>query len=198
MIKKYKIQGLLFILFGLLYFYILFNLYSTMPINSDFASFILESEEIKNGNIFLKDWNFTGIIFLFTDLLYFLIGSLFFEVSVNSYILGITLMYFVYLIITIKFILGKDKNINFKRILLLFALCLFPNQFALDILRTHLPIYTLFLISLFNYEKYLLSNKKRYLKILFITFIENINLGTEYIKIYLANIGDIIIIENIN
>ena len=54
---------------------------------------MLEANDILSGNIFLSDWNLTGISFLTTDLPWFVIGTAVFGVGLNAFRLSVFLMY---------------------------------------------------------------------------------------------------------
>ncbi len=79
--------GDLFVLYSIRLFYI-------MPIDSDYSNLILEAADIISGNVLLNDWIQTGISFLTTDLLYYVIAVLFNGVSRNSYLVASGLMRF--------------------------------------------------------------------------------------------------------
>ena len=74
------------------YFVYLFFAFAQVPIDSDFASLVLEANEILSGNIFLNGWYLTGATFILSEMPFYLIGSAIFNISVKSYILAASLM----------------------------------------------------------------------------------------------------------
>ena len=64
-----------------------------LPMNSDSACMMLEARDILSGNIFLSDWNLTGISFITTDLPWYILGTAVFGVGLNAFRLSVFLMY---------------------------------------------------------------------------------------------------------
>ncbi len=75
---------LLFIFFAIYGIYLFFA-FAQVPMDSDFASLVLEANDILNGNIILKGWHLTDAPFTFTEILFMRL-AVFFSVSMSGHI----------------------------------------------------------------------------------------------------------------
>lgn len=141
--------------------FFIFNFYSMneLTLNSDMANMILEAEDILNGNIFLRDWNLTGISFLTTDLLHFIFAVAIYGVSSKAYILAVASMFFM-LVLASCFLLGNEHR-GLGTIILLGISC-FPNAYYKSSLSVHTACFAWCFWSLFFFSVYLKHKKKVY------------------------------------
>lgn len=102
-----KINSIYIKLLFVIFVYILAAfLCSYQHIDSDYSNLVLEANDIINGNIFLKNWTLTGISFITTDLLFFIIGAIFTGISDVSFKIAIAGM--VATLICLSFFLASD------------------------------------------------------------------------------------------
>jgi len=149
----------------LYFFYILWRV-SSIPLNSDTANMTLEACDILRGNVFLSGWNLTGVTFITTDMLYFLIGAAIGGVSVLSSNLAIALMYFVCVLCALLLIRIKgNKLIAF----LIFAgIALFPGIYTVDNARVHTALYAFLFLLMYAIGRAFSDGGKKYLYAIFI------------------------------
>lgn len=79
---------MIFLIFCSLFVVYSIRLFYIMPIDSDYSNLILEASDIIGGNVFLNGWIQTGISFLTTDLLYYIIAVLINGISYNAYVMA--------------------------------------------------------------------------------------------------------------
>lgn len=123
-------------LFVAIYFYIIFEMYSNSAMGSDMANMILEAKDIIDGNIFLSDWNLTGLTFITTDLLYYIVAVLLFGVDKLSYAFASALMYVVMILLGMQFFRDKDSCFKWKAMFYL-AIAGFPCAALMGCARVH-------------------------------------------------------------
>lgn len=103
--------------------------FSRIELNSDMAGMVIEANEILSGNVFLSGRYLTGLTFLPTDLLFFIIGALFFGMSGKTYIMAQVLMYFASALATLLIVYDiyhSEKVLKKKnRVLLVLSFLLF-------------------------------------------------------------------------
>ena len=147
------------VILGVAFF--LVNLYrmNELICNSDMANMVLEAKDVLNGNIFLKDWNLTGISFISTDLLFFVIGVALFGVSVEAYVFAAASMSFL-LVVASYLLIGKEKRV--LGVLILGALACFPNLYCKSLLSIHTACFAMSYLSLYFITNYFDSKKKTY------------------------------------
>lgn len=114
------------------------SIFSKVSITSDFSNLVLSSNDIISGNLFLKGWNLTGISFLTTDLLYFIVPSLLFGVSEMSYILAISFMFLAASILSLLLSNNKITDSTLKDMIVFFAVVGFPSALEANIVRAHM------------------------------------------------------------
>lgn len=132
-IIRYVAIAILGLGFTAFYAQFIYHLAFATWIDTDYANLVLEANDIVNGNVFLAGWNQTGVSFLLTDIIYFVVGVMVCGLSKSAYIVAISLMFLCTLIST--FFLTEYKS--FKNCLLFFALTLFPTVQVFELLRAH-------------------------------------------------------------
>ena len=115
--------------------FLIYGYYHAVDIDSDYASQVLEANDILHGDIFLHDWFQTGVSFFTTQIPFFVLGVLFFGVSENAYIFASVATYFVLAIFSLLLI--KHKKNNLLNILILMVFVLFPSVFTMNVSRAH-------------------------------------------------------------
>ena len=118
------------------YFIYLFFAFAQVPMDSDFASLVLEANDILSGNIFLNGWYLTGATFILSEIPFYLIGSAIFDISVKSYILAASLMTWFMIISACLLSLSSKKKL-WLQILIFFAIAGFPGLYLLKSSRAH-------------------------------------------------------------
>ncbi len=134
---------LLATLFGLIGV-VLFLGYAQIAMNSDFASLLLEADEILHGNPFLKGWNLTGATFIFSEIPYYIVANLIFGVSTKAYLLASATMYLGMIIFGFLLLPNPRK---WHHMLLYFAMTALPPVFQLQSARAHVGIFVISLAA---------------------------------------------------
>lgn len=151
-----KIRVFIFAVLFLAYGVYLFFAFAQIPMDSDFASLILEAQDILDGNLFLKDWNLTGVTFLFSEIPFYLLGTAIFGVSTKAYLAASSAM------MILLFLLGYLLLENRKKPLtplLYFGFAAFPSAFLLYSARGHVAIFVLVFAAILCLKK--LTDKQR-------------------------------------
>lgn len=161
--RKY---GLLFASIILAILFYIFNLYNMneLTLNSDMANMILEADDILSGNIFLRDWNLTGISFLTTDLLYFTLSVAICGVSSKAYILTVASMFFMLVLASCFLLDNEHKGLG---IVVLLGISCFPNAYYKASLSVHTACFAWCFWSLYFFSAYLKNKKRSYFGISF-------------------------------
>lgn len=149
--SKWTIRALGAVLFLAYCFYVL-NLFLRVPANSDFSNLVLEASDIVSGNLFLSGWNLTGITFYTTDLLYFVVGVLFFGTGYKALFAATTLM-FIMLILASLLLLSGDRKLRAADVFLFAAIACFPGAYSCNILRAHTGAAVYVLLAVFFMQK---------------------------------------------
>ncbi|MCM1244888.1 MAG: hypothetical protein NC293_04490 [Roseburia sp.] len=143
------VKIIIFLIFGGLFVAYSIRLFYIMPIDSDYSNLVLEASDIVAGNVFLNDWIQTGISFLTTDLLYYMIAVLINGVSRSSYWIASGLMFSCMLFSTLPLIVqGRRSEHKCTEWLLYFGLCLFPSVLGVNLLRAHTGVYVWVFIAI--------------------------------------------------
>ena len=109
---KKNIKIILVFIFFIIYFLYAYFVSRSLPINSDIANHMLQSQDFLSGNFLMKGWIFTGITFLTTDLIFYNIAELFCKgINCNSFYLSSTLMFFSVVLTYFLVICKNKKNI---------------------------------------------------------------------------------------
>lgn len=156
--------------------------------HADPANHLLQADDILSGNIFLSDWNLTGITFYTTDLIYYEIGRLFFGVSETAIAVAIGLMISSVSISSLMVALVGKKNFILIRVLGFVLLAMIPCYAVIVHTRVHGGAVFCCLIS--------------FALVYFITQNENIDRRTVYIllfiTLFMGSFGDMLtIIEGV-
>lgn len=146
------------------YFSYSIGLFLRVGINSDYSNLVLEASDILSGNVFLSDWNLTGITFITTDLLYFIIGVAVAGTTVNAYYVAVILMYFTLLAGALFLLKTKGKRTNWIDVVIFLAVGGMPSIYACDILRAHtaVPAFTFFAIYFGIKAYYLIATTNKW------------------------------------
>lgn len=166
---------MIFLIFGSLFVLYSIRLFYIMPIDSDYSNLILEASDIISGNVLLNDWIQTGISFLTTDLLYYIIAVLINGVSRNSYLVASGLMFSCMLFSTLPLIMqGEERKYKCTEWLLYLGLCTFPSIVGINLLRAHTGVYVWIFIAVACFcQLYKGTCKKRH----YILFCSSLILG---------------------
>lgn len=151
--------------------------------DSDKANHLLQAYDILNGNVFLKDWNLTGVTFLTTDLLYYEIAELFFGISYKSiYVAGGLMISSVLMISFIAADYGQEEHKILKKILCVLLLAI-PCKELVSHFRVHTGAVFLSIFSYIVY--YCIVKEKKYLRRYFISL---------FIVLFMGTIGDLLLV----
>ncbi len=146
--KRFRFFPILLIFVMLIiYFVYIFFAFAQVPMDSDFASLVLEANDILNGNIFLNGWYLTGATFILSEIPFYLIGSAIFNISVKSYILATSLMTWFMIISACLLSLSSKKRL-WLQILIFFAIAGFPGLYFLQSSRAHGGIFLINYVAL--------------------------------------------------
>ncbi len=183
MVKSGKKRNILPIVFLCFFFSIygiyLFFAFAQVPMDSDFASLVLEANDILNGNILLKGWHLTNAPFTFTEIPFYVLGSAFFGINVWSYIFAnmamvLSLFFFGFLLIFDR----TDHPFNLFHLIFI-AIAGFPNPYLMQTLRGHVGLFVIIFAALYCLK--LINNLPEYSqqgKRLTIVFLILVVLGT--------------------
>ena len=171
---------------ALSYLYLCFSIFKkTTVFHSDFAALVLWANDILHGNVFLRDWHGFSTIFLTTDFLFYLLGSIVFGIHVNTFYVAITLMFFTFSLSSLLLYKWQDFKTNAMNILIWLSVGALPIG-ILQQLLFHFAVWIYVFIACFFIDKIyhqedVPSNKNRYFIIIAVCLI----LGT---------IGDLLIL----
>lgn len=164
--KKYFVN-LFIICFSILYAYYLYKLFWNIAFNSDSACFVLEGNDIYNGNILLSGWNLTGISFAFSDLLFYTMGIAVAGVSQKASVLAAAIPYFLLIVLSAFLVYAKRKKECKVGLLLLISVSAIPCTYLMDKARFHTASIVECLLALFllDYFKQASKRKKRIISV---------------------------------
>lgn len=98
------------------------------PFNSDSANFVLEGNDILDGNILLSGWNLTGISFIASDLLLYILAAIFYGISPETAVAAVAMaICFLTLFCLLIMYDEKEKESNIWGFLFFFAIAAVPN-----------------------------------------------------------------------
>ena len=150
--KKIALYALLAVIFAV-YFVYSIGLFLRVGIDSDYSNLVLEAADILSGNRFLSDWNLTGITFITTDLLFFMIGTAVAGTTVNAYYIAVILMYVLLVIGALLLLNTKGRGIKLPDAVIFLAAGGFPSVYACDVLRAHTPVPAYLFLAIFCIQK---------------------------------------------
>lgn len=137
-----------FIIIGIFLMFIPFWIlrFKMLSIGPDLANFMLRSEDILSGNFFLTGWFLTGLT-CGTDIMFYVIGCLFFGLSEKGYVIAHSLIFISFLIIGT--LLLKEKKTKWKDILLFLLIVGFPDLLSIGNYTIHTGAIIFGLLGLF-------------------------------------------------
>ncbi|MBQ3620570.1 MAG: hypothetical protein II940_02700 [Methanosarcinaceae archaeon] len=137
-VSRNKLIGaIVFAVWFIIYGVYIYSGFAKIAIDSDFACMVLEASDFLSGNVFLSGWYQTGISFLTTDLIYFVLGVLVEGVSLEAYILACTLMFLVMTLGARLLLRTSYSGYSVQKELMFLAIAGFPCVFSLTALRSH-------------------------------------------------------------
>ncbi|SDM38531.1 hypothetical protein [Lachnospira pectinoschiza] len=150
--NKYKKAAIFVFLFVLYSAFIIWR-FSFWALNSDYANLVLEAKDILSGNFFRSNWNLTGISFLFTDVIYYIIGVLVAGVSSRAYVIASGLMQIALVLVSLLLIKDKFEKSKWEKGLLFLIYAMLPGLFALNLLRAHVGVFVISFVNVFIVTK---------------------------------------------
>lgn len=152
------------------------RIFYVMGIDSDYSNLLLEAKDIISGNIFLNGWTQTGISFLTTDLLFYLIAVLVKGVTRESYWVASGLMTACMFFSALPLLkMGKKQEFKLTEWIVFCGICAFPSLAGANLLRAHTGVYIwIFLAIACFYKIYQEESEK---KIYYVLFALSIVLG---------------------
>lgn len=121
---------------------------SRLPMNADAACMILESDDILSGNLFLSDWNLTGVTFLTTDLPYFIVGTAIAGVGLNAFRIAVALM-FLTMVFCALLVACYGVEKKWLAMVVFAGMGLFPTFYALSNAFVHTAAFSFCFLSIF-------------------------------------------------
>jgi len=127
--------------------------------NSDLATMVFGADDMIHGDFFRSSWTLSGISFTFTDMPYFVIGTILKGVSPTAYVIACALM--IFMLAISAWFLVKDKirtqsmKYKFFYFLLFLLVCCTMNDFLSNILRIHTGSVILAFVGLYFLDKFL-------------------------------------------
>jgi hypothetical protein len=161
------IAGICFVLI-FAYIYLCFCIFRKVPIDSDMANMVLEADDIFHGNIFLSDWVLTGISFLTTDLLFFVIGVMGYGIHTNAFYAAITLMFVICSFSSLLLFKWRDLKYGVINVLIWLSVGALPVGISPNVLKVHTAIWIYVFAACFFIDRMYQKGKsadqsKRYL-----------------------------------
>jgi hypothetical protein len=105
------------------------------------ANMVLEANDIFHGNIFLSNWVLTGISFLTTDLLFFVIGVMGYGIHTNAFYVAITLMFVIFSFTSLLLFKWRDLKYNVINVLIWLSVGALPIGISPQGLTVHTAIW---------------------------------------------------------
>lgn len=153
-------QKFLTVLILLLHCVYIFLSYLQVSLNSDHASQVLEAADILGGNVFLKGWNLTGVSFYFSELPFYVLGTLIAGVDTYAYIIAAAAMV-ICLSISGYLLAAADRGTAVSPVLIYLAAVGFPTLDWLGYLRGHCAVFVYLFVILLCVHKIFLSGEGR-------------------------------------
>jgi len=156
------------------YMYLCFCIFrKELPIDSDTANMVLEANDIFHGNIFLSDWVLTGISFLTTDLLFFVIGVMRYGIHIKAFYVAITLMFVAFSFSSLLLFKWRDLKYSVINVLIWLGVGALPVGISPNALKVHTAIWiyvfaACFFIDRMYKEEKLADQPKRYLYVILV------------------------------
>ena len=151
-LKKYKPAFLTLMILAVHSVYI-FLLYLQVPLNSDHANQILQSADILNGNILLSGWNLTGVSFYFSEIPFYILGTLIAGIDTWAYIIAAALMVICASLAGFRLAVSGKRDHMILTALMYLGLTGVPTLTWLGYLRGHCAIFIYFFLILMLVQK---------------------------------------------
>lgn len=130
-----------------------------VPLNSDHANQVLQAADILGGNIFLKGWNLTGVSFYFSELPFYVLGTVITGVDTCAYIIAASLMVICLSVLGYCLAFRDHGSQPVSKVMFYLALTGFPTLNLLGYLRGHCAIFVYFFLLLLS-TKHILAAEK--------------------------------------
>ncbi len=147
--------SLLLLLLHCIYIFLTFL---KVPMNSDFASQVLQAADILKGNVLLKGWNLTGVSFYLSELPFYVMGTAAAGIDTYAYIIAASAMVICVNVLSYHLAFRKHGGSPLPKILFYLALIGFPTRTWLGFLRGHCAIFVYWCLMLIAFDHIL--NKK--------------------------------------
>ncbi len=132
------LTSLAFVSFTILFGLYTASVYAKCGIDSDYSSLVLEANDILNGNIFLDKWYQTGISFITTDLLFYVIGAIFGGVSRTTFLIASVVMWEAISVLALLLIYETSGSKRFFPLVLLLVFgAIQPSAYTPLVTRAH-------------------------------------------------------------
>ena len=131
----------------------IFLLYLQVPLNSDHANQILQAADILNGNVLLSGWNLTGVSFYFSEIPFYILGTLFAGIDTWAYIIAAALMVICAALAGFCLAVSGKRDQTMPTVLLYLGLTGIPTLTWLGYLRGHCAIFIYFFLILLLVQK---------------------------------------------
>lgn len=157
------IKVIIYLILGVLFVSYNVRLTHIMGIDSDYANLVLEASDIVRGNFFLNGWIQTGISFLTTDLIYYIIAVLVKGATREAYWLSSGLMISCMVFSAIPLLrIGKNRKHKLTEDIVFWGLCGIPSIVGLNLLRAHTGVYVWIFIALACFYKIYVDENTKY------------------------------------
>lgn len=130
---KRIILAVIGVVLAYLYIHSIYRLALQTDMDADYCFVLQEAKDIVDGNVFLSGWTQTGISFIMTDILYFVVSVAVFGFVKKAYIAGIMLM--MLCSFASCYLLLEKKDI--KNSIIFAVLTTLPTVDALSMQRSH-------------------------------------------------------------
>ncbi|MCL2812460.1 MAG: hypothetical protein FWD25_11325 [Clostridia bacterium] len=138
-----------------------YGLFARTPIDSDYANLVLEANDILSGNLFLSGWTLTGISFIATDMPFFVLGSAFYGIAIESYLIAVSTMFVAMCLAAILLLKEENKGLRPLELLIFLTLALPFSHVATLLLRAHTGVIVYMFVCAFCVERILSSGEKK-------------------------------------
>ncbi len=156
---KYKL--IFFIIIFVLLFCHIYSIENKIA-NADLSTMVLFSDDILNGNIFLNNWYLSGLTFLATDMLYFLLSVKLFGISSSSIFCALSLYITMCFISAFLLIRNDIKKITILDLIMFILLCGISFE-SIRLATCHNGCFVYSYLTIFFTAKYLKNQQNKYL-----------------------------------
>lgn len=179
---------------GALFLAYVTRIFPTVHLDSDYSNLILEANDIVHGNVFLNGWTQTGISFLTTDLLYYVVAVIIKGVRIETYWLASGLMVSAMLFSAIPLLkMGVGEKYRLTEWIVFLGIGAVPASFGFNVLRAHTGVYIWIFLAIACTSK-ILVEKSRF-KLYYILFVISVIMGCMGDAImYIAFVAPVVLI----